>query len=83
MGIDSHLYTAKITNISKNNDITEYIDSCNIILPKANEISSMIGKFDLDKKLIDIGNEIRIEIIDEVGNILYTLQGMARSSFCS
>jgi len=77
MGIDSHLYTAKITNISKNNDITEYIDSCNIILPKANEISSMIGKFDLDKKLIDIGNEIRIEIIDEVGNILYTLQGMA------
>ena len=39
MEIDSHLYVAKITNISKNKDITEYIDSCNITLPKANEIS--------------------------------------------
>ena len=26
MEIDSHLYVAKITNISKNKDITEYID---------------------------------------------------------
>ena len=77
MEIDSHLYVAKITNISKNNDITEYIDSCNITLPKANEISSMEANFILDEKLVDNGNEVKIEIIDEVGNILYTLQGMA------
>lgn len=75
--IDSHLYVAKITNISKDNDITEYIDSCNITLPKANEISSMEANFILDEKLVDNGNEVKIEIIDEVGNILYTLQGMA------
>ena len=77
MEIDSHLYVAKITNISKNKDITEYIDSCNITLPKANEISSMEANFILDEKLVDIGNEVKIEIIDEVGNILYTLEGMA------
>lgn len=77
MGIDSHLYVAKITNISKNSDITEYIDSCNITLPKANEISSMEANFILDEKLVDTGNEVKIEIIDEVGNILYTLEGMA------
>jgi hypothetical protein len=77
MEIDSHLYVAKITNISKDNDITEYIDSCNITLPKANEISSMEANFILDEKLVDTGNEVKIEIIDEVGNILYTLEGMA------
>lgn len=77
MEIDSHLYVAKITNISKNKDITEYIDSCNITLPKANEISSMEANFILDEKLVDTGNEVKIEIIDEVGNILYTLEGMA------
>ena len=77
MEIDSHLYVAKITNISKNDDITEYIDSCNITLPKANEISSMEANFILDEKLVDTGNEVKIEIIDEVGNILYTLEGMA------
>ena len=77
MEIDSHLYVAKITNISKNNDITEYIDSCNITLHKANEISSMEANFILDEKLVDTGNEVKIEIIDEVGNILYTLEGMA------
>lgn len=77
MEIDSHLYVAKITNMSKNSDITEYIDSCNITLPKANEISSMEANFILDEKLVDTGNEVKIEIIDEVGNILYTLEGMA------
>ena len=77
MEIDSHLYVAKITNISKNKDITDYIDSCNITLPKANEISSMEANFILDEKLVDTGNEVKIEIFDEVGNILYTLEGMA------
>ena len=77
MEIDSHLYVAKITNISKNSDITDYIDSCNITLPKASEISSMEANFILDEKLVDTGNEVKIEILDEVGNILYTLEGMA------
>ena len=77
MEIDSHLYMAKITNISKNKDITDYIDSCNITLPKANEISSMEANFILDEKLVDTGNEVKIEILDEVDNILYTLEGMA------
>ena len=74
---DSHLYVAKITNISKDSDITDYIDSCNITLPKASEISSMEANFILDEKLVDTGNEVKIEILDEVGNLLYELQGMA------
>ena len=77
MEIDSHLYVAKITNISKDSDITDYIDSCNITLPKASEISSMEANFILDEKLVDTGNEVKIEILDEVGNLLYELQGMA------
>jgi hypothetical protein fuD12_02764 len=77
MEIDSYLYVARITNISKNKDITDYIDSCNITLPKANEISSMEANFILDEKLVDTGNEVKIEVIDEVGNLLYELQGMA------
>ena len=77
MEIDSHLYVAKITNISKNKDITDYIDNCNITLPKASEISSMEANFILDEKLVDTGNEVKIEIFDEVGNFLYTLEGMA------
>ena len=36
----------------------------------------MEANFILDEKLVDNGNEVKIEIIDEVGNILYTLQGM-------
>ena len=77
MEINSHLYVAKITNISKDSDITDYIDSCNITLPKASEISSMEANFILDEKLVDTGNEVKIEILDEVGNLLYELQGMA------
>lgn len=77
MEIDSHLYVARITNISKNEDITDYIDSCNITLPKTSEISSMDASFTLEEKLIDTGNEIKIEVIDEVGNLIYTMQGMA------
>lgn len=75
--IDSHLYIARITNISKNQDITDYIDDCNITLPKTSEISSMEASFILDEKLVDTGNEVKIEVIDEVGNLLYELQGMA------
>lgn len=77
MEIDSHLYVAKITNISKDSDITDYIDNCDITLPKTSEISSMDASFILDEKLVDTGNEVKIEILDEVGNLLYELQGMA------
>ena len=77
MEIDSHLYVAKIINISKDSDITDYIDSCDITLPKTSEISSMDASFILDEKLVDTGNEVKIEVIDEVGNLLYELQGMA------
>ena len=77
MEIDSHLYVAKITNISKDSDITDYIDNCDITLPKTSEISSMYASFVLDEKLVDTGNEVKIEVIDEVGNLLYELQGMA------
>ena len=77
MEIDSHLYLAKITNISKDSDITDYIDNCDITLPKTSEISSMDASFILDEKLVDTGNEVKIEVIDEVGNLLYELQGMA------
>ena len=77
MEIDSHLYVAKIINISKDSDITDYIDSCDITLPKTSEISSMDASFILDEKLVDTGNEVKIEVIDEVGNSLYELQGMA------
>ena len=77
MEIDSHLYIARITNISKNQDITDYIDDCNITLPKTSEISSMEASFILDERLVDTGNEVKIEILDEVGNLLYELQGMA------
>lgn len=77
METDSHLYVAKITNISKDSDITDYIDNCDITLPKTSEISSMDASFILDEKLVDTGNEVKIEVIDEVGNLLYELQGMA------
>lgn len=77
MEIYSHLYIARITNISKNQDITDYIDDCNITLPKTSEISSMEASFILDERLVDTGNEVKIEILDEVGNLLYELQGMA------
>lgn len=74
---NTNKYTAKIINISKNIDLSNFISECNISLPKTNEISSMSANFTLDEKLIDTGNEIRIEILDEVDNILYSLQGLA------
>lgn len=70
-------YTAKIFNISQNKDITDYIDDCNISLPKTNTISSIEARFSLDEKVIENKNEIKIEILDEIGNILYKIQGMA------
>lgn len=75
--INNHLYTAKITNLSKNKDITDYIDDCNITLPKTSEISTMVASFILEENLINIGNEIKIEVLDENKKVLYSLQGKA------
>lgn len=70
-------YTAKIFNISKDEDISDYIDHINISFPDIREISSLIAKFNLDENLIDKGNEISIEVLDEVGNTIYSLTGEA------
>ena len=75
--INNHLYVAKIINISKNKDITDYIDDCNITLPKTSEISSMEASFVIEEKLIDTGNEVKIEVLDEKKKVLYSLQGKA------
>ena len=77
MEIDSHLYVAKITNISKDSDITDYIDNCDITLPKTSEISSMEASFVIEEKLIDTGNEVKIEVLDEKKKVLYSLEGKA------
>ncbi|PGH20631.1 hypothetical protein RN96_10680 [Fusobacterium polymorphum] len=75
--INNHLYIAKIVNLSKNKDITDYIDDCNITLPKTSEISSMEASFVIEEKLIDTGNEVKIEVLDEKKKVLYSLQGKA------
>ena len=75
--INNHLYIAKIENLSKNKDITDYIDDCNITLPKTSEISSMEASFVIEEKLIDTGNEVKIEVLDENKKVLYSLQGKA------
>ena len=75
--INNHLYIAKIENLSKNKDITDYIDDCNITLPKTSEISSMEASFVIEEKLIDTGNEIKIEVLDEKKKVLYSLEGKA------
>lgn len=75
--LENRGYKARITNISKDMDITDNIVECSISLPKSKYISSMECKFNLDEKLVDVGNEVRIEILDEVGNTIYTTQGEA------
>ena len=75
--INNHLYIAKIENLSKNKDITDYIDDCNITLPKTSEISSMEASFVIEERLIDTGNEVKIEVLDENKKVLYSLQGKA------
>ncbi len=73
-------YTAKVTNVSKGEDVTDWVSECNISLPNTSLISSMEAKFQLNDKKIDKGNEVKIEILDEIKNILYSLQGEAHIS---
>lgn len=70
-------YTARITNLSIMEELQDWVSECNITLPQSNLISSMEARFQLEKKKINKGNEIKIEILDDVGNVLYTLQGEA------
>lgn len=71
-------YSAKIFNISKNEDISDMIGECNIALPNSSLISSLEAKFNTETKLIDEENEISIQVLDEVKNIIYSLQGKAK-----
>lgn len=70
-------YTARITNLSTTEELQDWVSECNITLPQSNLISSMEARFQLEEKKINKGNEIKIEILDDVGNVLYTLQGEA------
>lgn len=71
-------YSAKIFNISKNEDISDMVGECNIALPTSSLISSLEAKFNTETKLIDEENEISIQVLDEVKNIIYSLQGKAK-----
>lgn len=70
-------YTARITNLSTMEELQDWVSECNITLPQSNLISSMEARFQLEEKKINKGNEIKIEILDDVGNVLYSLQGEA------
>lgn len=70
---DTKRYTARVINKSKELDISDYIDRIDISLPNAHEISSVIAKFKLTEELINDGNEVSIEVIDETGNEIYAL----------
>lgn len=73
-----NIYFAKILNISQNIDISDFVDSIDIVMPNTNEISSMVAKFTLEQKLIDTGNEIKIDVLDDTGNTIYSLNGEAK-----
>lgn len=70
-------YTARITNLSTMEELQDWVSECNITLPQSNLISSIEARFQLEEKKINKGNEVKIEILDDVGNTLYTLQGEA------
>lgn len=70
-------YTARITNLSTTEELQDWVSECNITLPQSNIISSMEARFQLEEKKINKGNEVKIEILDDVGNVLYSLQGEA------
>lgn len=70
-------YTGRVVNVSQSKDITDYVEECYITLPNSSYISSMEAKFTLYEKLIEAGNEVRIEVLDEVENVIYLLHGKA------
>lgn len=68
----------RLINVSQNKDISDFVDSIDIVMPNTNEISSMVAKFTLEQKLIDTGNEIKIDVLDNIGNTIYSLNGEAK-----
>ena len=68
----------RLINVSQNKDISDFVDSIDIVMPNTNEISSMVAKFTLEQKLIDTGNEIKIDVLDDIGNTIYSLNGEAK-----
>lgn len=73
----SRRFSARVTNVSTNTDLSDYIDSIDISMPHLSEISTMTAKFQTDEALAVKGNEILIEVLDEVGNTIYSLSGEA------
>ena len=71
-------YTAQVHDITTGADLSDYIDRIDIKLPYAREISSMSARFETTEPVLASGNEIRIDVLDDVGNILYSLSGEAR-----
>lgn len=74
---DTRRYTASITNISKNTDLSDCVEEIIIKTPMIDSISSFVVEFKLQEKMIDSGNEVRIQVLDEESNVIYTLQGQA------
>ena len=74
---DTRRYTASITNISKNTDLSDCVEEIVIKTPTIDSISSFVVEFKLQEKMIDSGNEVRIQVLDEESNVIYTLQGQA------
>lgn len=73
----SRRFSARVTNVSTNTDLSDYIDSIDISMPRLSEISTMTAKFQTDEVMVAKGNEILIEALDEVGNTIYSLSGEA------
>ncbi len=73
----SRRFSARVTNVSTNTDLSDYIDSIDISMPRLSEISTMTTKFQTDEVMVAKGNEILIEVLDEVGNTIYSLSGEA------
>lgn len=70
----------KVMDVTQNRDVSDFVDSIDIVMPNTNEISSMIAKFTLEEKLINTGDELKIDVLDDIGNIIYSLNGEAKLS---
>lgn len=70
----------RLINITQNRDVSDFVDSIDIVMPSTTEISSMVAKFTLEEKLINTGDELKIDVLDDIGNIMYSLNGEAKLS---
>lgn len=74
---NTHKYSVLVKNISQNIDISDFMENIELTFPNTKTISSMVATFSLNEKRIENDNEISIDILDEVGNSLYTFSGKA------